>query len=83
MANTQKSYKISFYCKQIKKPELLTAFKEKVASLGDRFFFSISDKAPVITTSVAGAHEIHGILTTIESTCSTVVEFIGTEPGLI
>lgn len=83
MANTQKTYTISFHCKPIKKLETVDAFKEKVATLGDSFFLSFTDKTPVITTSVNGVHEVHGVLTTIESVCSTTVEFIGTAPGLL
>lgn len=83
MANTQKTYRISFRCKPIKKADAIIAFKEKVASLGDSFIFSFSDNVPIITTSVTGVHEIYGVLTTIESTCFTTVEFIGADPGLI
>jgi hypothetical protein len=83
MTDMQKTYKISFHCKPIKKSETLVAFKEKVALLGDSFFISFSGNVPIITTSVSGIHEIHSIITNVESTCSTTVEFLGTDPWLL
>lgn len=83
MADIKKNYNISFYCKPIKKYDAQQAFESAVASLGETFSLSYNEKTPIITTMVIGVHEIHGILTRIESVCNIVVEQLGYDQGLL
>lgn len=83
MLITTKTYKISFYCKIPKKSGMASNFGALAASLGDKFYLDHDDKQPVITTYVGGVHEIYTVLTHIESTCSTIIESIGYDAGLL
>lgn len=77
---TNKSYEIKFYCKAHKKSENRDEFKKRAASLGSHFYLSYKqDKIPVFTTQVVGVWEVYGLMTQIESICSTVVEIIESE----